>query len=261
MGEPSLGEGDALLAKYDPDGTLLWQRLIGSETRDESKSVATDRFGNVYLASHTLVDIGFAGMRRWDAYLSKFDGDGNLLWQKQQLDIGPFVGDSATTSSVSIDALGNVFLSGTTSQGGSSNATFVRKLDINGHVAWTHRFNLFFDSSVVADGQGNVFLSGTDFGERGRFYSAAIVMKLDGTGKVLWSKLTDSKESDFSADIATDGLGTIYIAGESYESLNGLNPGRPHAFVTKFREIPEPATQVLLLLWGSLLLKRRWHIT
>jgi Beta-propeller repeat len=254
LGEASLGERDAFLAKYGSDGTLLWKQLLGSENPDESHAVVADSFGNIYVTLQTSVSEGIGVWRRRRPTVSKFDGDGNLLWQQQQLDAGPFPSNSLVPQSLSLDVLGNIFLSCYSAQGSE---TILSKLDTEGNVKWTERFNSLTGSTIAADGHGNVFLSGSQFAGRGLYSYAAEVMKLSGDGDLLWSALTDANVSDFSHAIATDGSGTVYIAGDSYDILNILKRGRVYAFVTKFSEVPEPDSIVFSFACCSIFLKRK----
>lgn len=150
--------------------------------------------------------------------------------------------------------MGNIFLSSYNSQ---ASGTILSKLDTEGNVKWTERINSLTGSTIVADGHGNVFLSGSQFAGRGLYSYAAEVMKLSGDGDILWSALTDANVSDFSRGIATDGLGTVYITGDSYDVLNIQKRGRVYAFVTKFSEVPEPGSLTFLLACSSIFLKRK----
>src|SRR5439155_10518096 len=85
------------VAKFDRDGTLLWQQNL----LDEANSVAVDDQANVVAAgalSNGLGTIGFA--------VAKFRPDGTLLWS-QRLDRFPGFGKGGEAFSVSVDNQGN----------------------------------------------------------------------------------------------------------------------------------------------------------
>jgi hypothetical protein len=253
LGETGLGARDAFLAKYNGDGALLWKQLLGSDMPDESYAVAADSIGNVYVTSQTSIPIGGI-QRRPQPSVSKFDSEGNLLWQQQQLDVSRFGSSYLTPQSIVVDELDNVFLSGYRPDQGN---IFVSRLDTQGNVHWTESFALNSISSVAADGLGNVYFSATDIDGRGQTLFAATIMKLDGNGETLWTTMTDALASDFSRAVATDGLGAVYLAGTSYDGNYGTNPGIAHAFIAKFSEVPEPASLVLLFVCGAIFLKRK----
>jgi hypothetical protein len=47
------GENDAWVAKYSPEGTLLWTKQLGTSDTDSSSGVATDSQGNVFISGTT----------------------------------------------------------------------------------------------------------------------------------------------------------------------------------------------------------------
>ena len=44
---------DGFIIKYSSNGTQIWGRYIGASQSDESKSIATDKYGGVYVTGHT----------------------------------------------------------------------------------------------------------------------------------------------------------------------------------------------------------------
>ncbi len=77
------GDTDATLAKLDHEGNLLWSRHIGTSVYDASYSVATDSAGNVFISGRTWGDLAGTNQGGYDAFVIKFDGDGNVLWSQQ----------------------------------------------------------------------------------------------------------------------------------------------------------------------------------
>ena len=79
-----------------------------------SRSVALDASGNVFISGYTYGvegsdGIGGSNAGSADAFLSKFDSDGNNVWTTQ---IGTSGGDKS--QSVAVDTSGNVYISGDT---------------------------------------------------------------------------------------------------------------------------------------------------
>ncbi|HMP08624.1 MAG TPA: SBBP repeat-containing protein, partial [Lacipirellulaceae bacterium] len=74
------GDQSAFVSKLDSDGNVQWLRSFGTIARDTAQSVAADAFGNVYVAGTLGEESAGAGSLRSDAFLAKYDGDGNQLW-------------------------------------------------------------------------------------------------------------------------------------------------------------------------------------
>ena len=105
---------DGFLAKYDTDGDLQWVAQAGGPEQDTGRGVAVAPNGDVYFAG------GFTGTALFgtgtsltsagsdDAFLARYDADGNLLWVRQG---GGTDGDGAWN--VAADGAGNAFVVGT----------------------------------------------------------------------------------------------------------------------------------------------------
>ncbi len=99
IGGPHVGIADAYLAKYDPEGNLLWTEQLGSSAVEICQSVTVDAFGNAWISGHTYGTLGGINAGYYDAYLAKYDTSGNLLWTEQ---LGTSVDDKSW--SVAVDA-------------------------------------------------------------------------------------------------------------------------------------------------------------
>ena len=100
---------DAFVSKYSDTGTLLWTRQLGTDEYDSSWGVSADGLGNVYISGYTDGNLGGRYAGNHDAFVSKFDTAGNLLWTTQLGTSGQDL-----SNGVSADGLGNVFFSGGT---------------------------------------------------------------------------------------------------------------------------------------------------
>jgi len=114
------------VAKFDRDGTLLWQQNLNGtyafEPRpDTALSVAVDSHGNVVAAGVT-----WNTRANSDLTVAKFDRDGTLLW-RQDLNDAPLSLDEAF--SVAVDQQGNVVAAGDTHFGDHTGNFTVVKFD------------------------------------------------------------------------------------------------------------------------------------
>ena len=235
LGAPNLGGQDAFVSKYNSAGILQWTRQFGTAATDVSKGVSADGLGNVYLTGYT--DGSLAGPKGggWDAFVTKFDAAGNHQWTKQ-------LGTSATdfSQSVSADGLGNVYISGLIERSGVPYDAFVSKFDAAGNHQWTKELGTSATdqfNGVSADRLGNVYVSGFTQGSLGGPNAGdrdAFVSKYDSAGILQWTRQLGTTASDESTGVSADGLGNVFISGETAGSFDGPNAGAYDTFVSKY---------------------------
>ena len=201
------------VAKFDRDGTLLWQRdLNGSANQlNVALSVAVDKQGNVVAAGFTQ-NIGTSV----DFTVAKFDGDGTLLWEHNLIDGFNVAGEA---SSVVVDEQGNVVAAGYTQKTFAFRDFTVAKFYGDGTLLWQQSLNggANFDDqalSVAVDSRGDVVAGG--YTEK-TFTSSRdfTVAKFDGDGTLLWQqKPTGGANVDGIAfSVAVDKQANVVAAG------------------------------------------------
>lgn len=236
----NIGLVDAYLSKFDSDGDVLWTTQIGTSSNDASYSVAVDTSGNTYISGTTTGDLDGSNFGSSDAFLSKLDSSGDVVWTKQ---IGTDVFDDSR--SVAVDTSGNTYISGSSYGGldganlGSSDA-YLRKFDSDGNVVWTKQIgtDVFDDSqSVAVDASGNVYISGSTTGALGGSNTGdydAYLCKFNSDGGVVWTKQVGTDSWDRSYSVVVDTSGNAYIGGSTEGALDGPNAGLADAFLSKF---------------------------
>lgn len=241
LGGPNAGYLDAFVAKYNASGSLQWIRQQGTSTNDYASGVSADALGNVFIAGSTGGGVSSPNIGPWDVFVTNYDPAGNHRWTKQlatsQDDIG---------RGVEADGMGNVYISGSTRgnlEGVNAGAedAFLAKYDAEGSLQWvTQLGSSGSDTSnrVSADSLGNIYITGETTGSLGgpNFGNwDAFVAKYDSTGQLQWTKQLGTPGWDKSNDISADGLGNIYITGDTAGSLGGPNAGGPYdAFLAKY---------------------------
>jgi len=129
---------DWCTVKYGPDGDTLWIRRVDVGIDDWPWGVATDAWDNVIVVGR----VHLGGVQN-EAFVMKYNPDGDTLWAKLYYDIGRFY-DVAT------DTSGNVIL---VSDG------FTMKCDPEGDTLWTKRSYRAL-RGVATDPSGNVIVTG-----------------------------------------------------------------------------------------------------
>jgi hypothetical protein len=213
--------------------TEVWTHQFGSSSYDYAMAVSTDRDGNVFVAGYTFDALpGATNQGSLDAFVRKLDANGNVLWTHQ---FGSDEDDFGT--SVHADGDGGVLVGGETfgtlpdqNNAGPRGTTdaFVQKLDANGDVLWTHQFGsdtYETTKSLSTDANGNAFVAGYTSGTlpdaEGLGFDDAFVRKLDPNGNVLWTRQLGSDNNDYAFSVATDGDGSVFVAGITAGSLPG----------------------------------------
>ncbi len=271
------GFSDAFLVKFDATGNRLWATYYGGGSSDYGMALAVDSLGNIYLAGYTSSTTGIAsggfqntyGGGSDDAFLVKFDSNGNRIW-------GTYYGGSAYDYGlgVAIDSSGNVYLSGTTAStsgiasGGFQNTfggglvdSYVVKFNSNGARLWATYCGGTSDDrnhGAATDFNGNVYIAGETGSSSGiasggfqNTYAGgsydAYLVKYNSSGNRLWGTYYGGIGSwiEYGNDVATDLSGNVYLIGytgcHNGISFNGFQNtcggGVSEAFFVKFDSV------------------------
>lgn len=121
------GSHDGFLAKFAPDGTLLFSTFLGGDEADSASAVAVDSSGAIYVAGSTSSDdfpvtdayqVNRAGFS--DVFVTKLSADGStIVWSTL---LGGSGIDSA--SDVTVDGTGRVIVTGEVSPVAAEIPTF-----------------------------------------------------------------------------------------------------------------------------------------
>ena len=260
---------------------LKWATHIGGTGTEISNSLKTDSAGNIYIAGYfgSLTDFDPLGGTNdtispnggTDAFVSKMDADGHLIWVRRFGDAG-----NEQALAVALDDTGNVYVTGffnnTTDfdpspapadtfflRTNGGNDIFVTKLDANGNFVWATSMGGSSNDrglAIVADGAGNTYVTGafnsltayfgpdsllTTRAANGTSASIdAFVCRVNASGDIAWSRKIGGKGADQGSSITTDLYGNIFITGNFVDTssfggvmtLNG-NGSNNDCFVTR----------------------------
>lgn len=238
-GQSSLGKQDVFLIQFDSEGQIGWSKQLGSPETDTAEDIFVGSDGSIYLAGTTLgemdTSLGKTSTDN-DAYIVKFDPDGNQNWVRQ---FGSGEAQSDAAFAVTADQDGNVIVAGRTSgelpeksTWGSFDA-FVRKYDSSGTEIWTKQFGsdqgLLDDDDaygLATDSSGNIYVSGATIGHLPGMTSFRLsdvwIRKYDPEGSEVWTYQFGSDEADEGLGIAVS-ADSVYVTGKT----SGILPGLP----------------------------------
>ena len=83
LGEQQVGGRDIYVAKYTPEGDLLWITQYGSDQDDQGSCITLDDEGNIYVAGGTTGLMGKEAFGKQDGVVTKLNSDGKVLWNAQ----------------------------------------------------------------------------------------------------------------------------------------------------------------------------------
>lgn len=232
-----------------------WSTYHGGDNEDSFRDMAIDANGYVYVVGSTRSTNAIitqpssqsviAGGS--DAFVAKYDTDGNRIWST-------YFGGEADDfgQSIDVDANGNIFITGLTfSANGIATAgthqplnrgngdTFVAKLTNNGVVVWGTYLggtNFDFANDIEIDIAGNPIIIGwtnspTGISTAGAFQpnyggqDDVIFAKFNTNGQLLWATYFGDSGFDTGLQVESDATGNITISGWTSSNVNIASPG------------------------------------
>lgn len=240
-GQKNAGNSDAFVVRFDKDGSRLWTRQFGTNDSDSAATVAADANGNIVVSGATYGALQ-APSGNGDAFLTKLDGFGNILWTRQ---FG--TGGLDTASSVAVGSEGEVFATGYVI-GALPGQKFIGKRDMyvvkfdgTGGLLWTRQFGTEEDdyaSGIAVDANGKSFVtgftSGAFSGHAPLGLTDAFVAKFDAAGTLLDAAPFGTDKDDYAFGIALASRGKIVVTGVTDGTLPGQSPsGQRDMFVLR----------------------------
>lgn len=263
----SVGGYDIYVAKYKPDGTLVWAESMGGNGLDQVNCMAIDKNGNITLTGQfqstnldadpgpgvfTLSSVGSD-----DIFAIHLDNTGKFLWAKS-------IGGAETDrgEEVATDSQGNIILTsifqspiavGSSSYSSSSGAYngLIIKYNPSGAVLWSVNIGSPGDSGafgVRTDNNDNIAISGVfsgtaNFNPLGTVNNitastndAPFVAEYNSSGNLIWVHSGNGNLSTNQSVISVDNNNNVYFsaANRSVLTFNGgvtINPGM---FIAKY---------------------------
>ncbi|MBD2102024.1 SBBP repeat-containing protein [Leptolyngbya sp. FACHB-261] len=238
------GSGDAYIAKYNSDGSQVWEKNLNIAGIELATGLAVDSSGNVYLSGVT-ASLGTPGLA--DAFVAKYNSSGDLSWSRQlnlnNADAAYGVAVNSTTGDVYITGISNatINLSSSTPSFSGGDA-FIAKYNSGGTFQWSQTLASAasdYARGIAVDSSGGIYITGETAGALpGQTFAGAtdvFVAKYDNTGSRIWLQQAGTAGDDQGQSIATDSAGNVYVAGETKGALLGSTPiGGSDAFISRF---------------------------
>jgi|GEM_PF-2096127 len=212
--------GSSMLAvKMNLAGDTIWTRTFkGSGIYANSKSIAVDPSGNVYIA-------GDAWNTSIDFCVVKFNQNGGLLWHAF-LD-GSVYHNTDIAQKVVTDGSGNVYLTGYSQISSYQRDILTVKYNQAGTFQWQRSYgnpdyasNNAYYLEIAQD--GNLYVGGyvafqDPYPGTGKDYC---LLKYDPSGNLLWDATYDyhNNEDDHPHDFEMGSDGSVYICGTTRKS-------------------------------------------
>ena len=242
-----------------PEISLDQAEQIGTDGIDYLFNSGVDDEGNLYVGGGTDGSLAEENSGNRDAWLSKYDSQGNQQWTRQLgTSEAEFIWDihvDGNSTYVTGNTSGS--LGDNTSQGGVD--VFLAKYDSEGNQEWIQQFGTptFEDyTSVTTDADGNIYLSGHSVGDlggenanQGDLLGQGVdggipstdpyVIKFDSNGNEVWRTQLGSVTLDDNWGVAVDQDSNVFIGGNTKGDFGGQNAssgGEYDAWLAKLDE-------------------------
>lgn len=220
------GNGSVFVARFDPAGTLVWQRTWGENGSIANGVAATNT--DVYVTGGTN-----SLQRQSDAILLKFSADGTLQWN---IAWGGEGFDNAHDVAVGTDG---VYFAGETNSFNANDA-FVAKVDTNGTVSWARDWAALdrdgfpgltsaFGVGTTADGGVVITGNASDIGT----LNNTILVKYNAAGTLVWQKIGGPGFGG-GLDVAEASDGALFVTGSILADTKDPEVFGGFAFVAEF---------------------------
>jgi hypothetical protein len=175
------------LAKYNANGNLLWANVLSDVGTSFGNGLGIDGSGNIFVTGYFNGVVDFdpsavtntvAAIGSSDLFLSKFDSNGNLLWNKT-------IGGGSTQvnpNDLKVTPTGEVIVTG----------EFGQSVDFDASAGTT---------SLTSAGSQDVF-----------------VMKYNALGAYVWALRIGDINGDSGAGLDVDASGNVYVSGQVQNS-------------------------------------------
>ncbi len=259
------GGADYWILKLDASGDIEWQNSYGGSDNDIANSILHTSDGGYIVSGYSeSTDGDVTGNHNgYDYWVVKLKENGDIEWAKS------YGGSDEDRSKAIIETIDGGYLIAGESKSSDGDVTmnfgkkdiWIIKIDPFGALQWENSYggsDEDYPASIYQTGDGGFIVSGgtksTDSNIVNNGWQDAWVIKLDGTGNLVWQQTYGGKDSDyFNWIYQTENGG--YIATGATESFNN-DYRNPDVWIAKLSESGE--LQTMKTFGGS---RRDWAYT
>lgn len=215
-GLPHAGELDTVVVKRTTGGAVTWAQALATPANDRPYGVALDADENVIVAGYTSgnLDGKHSGAASDDAFVAKYDADGNHLWTLQ-------FGDEVHADRIyglTVAPDGDIYVTGYTKgflavETVGDKDVFLARVSADGEFVWLGQFGGVGEDkaySIAVDGN-RVAIAGVYMTDGGGL--DAFVAAYSTAGERLWFQTFGTPGWDEAQGVAFGADGTVYVAG------------------------------------------------
>jgi hypothetical protein len=231
---------DAFLAKYTPQGTLIWLKHFGGVGNDAAKALAIDSQNNIFVVGNFQNTVDFGGgaitaVSSIEMFVVKYASSGSYVWANHYSGLTSDVG-----ASVAVDGSDNVVVLADcgynanfggvpmSPAGGAADidAALGKLSGSTGAVIWAKRFggvNWENARAVAVDSAGDIAVTGyvlgsTDLGggtiSAGGSYDIFLAKYAGADGSYRWGKVFGGPGGDYGYGVTVDpASGNVIMTG------------------------------------------------
>ena len=245
------GDDDIFLAKYNPNGGLIWVTSINGQATDFTAKLLIDKNNDVYVSggfSSPTLTIGTTTLTNSGSYsffTAKYNSSGQVIWAKNNMN------SNLNASIIAIDDNLNSY-----SISGTPTVATLEKRSVSESLIW---FKTITTTGPISSPQvryvfvneTGVYLTGGFFGSSLTIGTSTIinstpansddmfVAKLDTSGNVLWLKNGINTSADNGTVVQVDNNGNVYVLGEFstgiiFDSFTLTSNGDYDLFLVKY---------------------------
>ncbi len=232
----SVGGSDVFVAKYDPNGKIIWAKTAGGKLYDVGYGVTSDKNNDIIITgtfsnSINFNGIGLDGHSYSDIFVAKYDSSGNILWAHS----GGSNGFYNSGNAVAVNSNNDIFIAGTisdtatfdnltvTSIGGAD--AIIAKYDVNGNIIWIEQAggqeNYDYGNDISIDKNDNIYVtgefSGTAFWRNFQLTSVEnsdiFIAKYNASGIPMWVDQDSKYPTNAGIGISVDDAENVSVAG------------------------------------------------
>jgi hypothetical protein len=198
------GGNELLVASYDVDGAIQWQRSLGGVNSEIGYSVFGDNFA--YVAGSTTSQ----GAGSEDALIARYSNSGVIDWQRSLGGTGGDYAQAITTGETNVYACGKT--------GTLNGNLFVAKYSTGGALTWQRSLTgsaVDTGNAIVTDTSENSYIVGNTSSQGAGGFDILLV-KYNVSGVIQWQRSLGGAGTEDGNGIAMEsGASNFYIVGDT----------------------------------------------